>query len=114
MKMVMKSWKFRLMTPYQRNELGSRLLLAAHRHLSNPANPMAAFGYDLLPFNSTEATRLLWEIWSKDGNFYRKHGHLTKWFKIEAQIRSIPWRVRSRVGLIWGALTGNDRVGWME
>ena len=109
-----KTWRFRLMTGLQRKELGSHLLLSAHYYLSHPPNPAAPLGHDIVGFNETEALRLLWNIWHKEGNFHRKGGHLSKWDEFESRVRFLPWRVRHRIKLIWGAVTCDNNVVFLD
>ena len=100
-----KTWRFRLMPGYKRRRLGAHLLLDAHRHLSNPANPKSVFGYDILPFNSTTAMKLLWKIWITEGNFYLNHHEFPSW---PGKIESFVWSLYSYASNLGKALLGRD------
>lgn len=109
-----KTWKFRLMTGLQRREYGRRIIGHAYHYLSNPKNPNAPFGFDIAPFNSTDALRLLWETIHKNGNFYKNGEYLTKWDGFEDKVRNIPWLISHRFRIIWKAITLSDDVGFLE
>jgi hypothetical protein len=111
----MKTWRYRLMTPYQRRALGASVLLSASFHLRHPNHGIKKLGFleqwKVVEYNSTDALRLIHSIVYKDGNFYRKGMDFPRW---EARLRRIPWSVRYRCGLIWGAITCSESIGYLD